>query len=184
MAVSPILQLGDPRLRQAAAPVGEPDHPDSLALSTNLRDTLLAHRSRTGYGRGISATQLGVGSRTIHVELEGSRTLINPVVTARSDETMVVWDFCFSYFSIVFPVERSVLVEVKYVDTKGREQRIEATGHLSELLQHEIDHLDGVLAIDRVSDNKRICTFPEWERRHVGENDRIVDEAVRRLRRS
>jgi peptide deformylase len=182
LAVASILQLGDPRLRIAAASVAEPDGEGPRLVSSNLRDTLLAHRSRTGYGRGIAAPQLGEASRIIHVELEGSRTLMNPVITARSEEAMEVWDFCFSYFSIVFPVERNVLVEVKYQDPQGHERTLEATGHLSELLQHEIDHLDGVLAIDRVTDVRRICAFPEWERRHASENDRIIDEALKRLR--
>ena len=107
--------------------------------------------------------------------------MVNPVITATSDETMVVWDFCFSYFSIFFPVRRHVLVEVKYQDVQGRDRRVEATGHLAELLQHEIDHLDGVLAIDLVTDVKRICTFEEWVARHAGENDRIVADAVAKL---
>ena len=182
MAVVDILQLGNPTLRAPSAVVAEPDGPDVRSLSTDLRETLLSHRSRTGYGRGIAAPQLGALERVIHVELEGSRTLVNPVVTARNADTMVVWDFCFSYFSIFFPVRRSVLVEVKYQDPQGRDQRLEATGHLAELLQHEIDHLDGVLAIDLVTDVKRICTLDEWVRRHAGENDRIVEEAVKGLR--
>jgi peptide deformylase len=181
VAVRRILQLGDPLLRSVAAAVPEPDSESSRGLATSLRDTLLGHRARTGYGRGIAASQLGEPSRMIHVELEGSRTLVNPKITARSEERMVVWDFCFSYFSIVFPVERAVLVEVKYQDPSGRERTLEATGHLSELLQHEIDHLDGVLAIDRVTDPGRICTFPEWEARHRTENDRIIEDALKRL---
>jgi peptide deformylase len=182
MPVHDILQLGNPALRQPSARVAEPDAPAVRALSTDLRDTLLAHRSRTGWGRGIAAPQLATLERVVHVELDGSRTLVNPVITARSDETMEVWDFCFSYFSIVFPVRRNVLVEVKFQDPQGRDRSLEATGHLAELLQHEIDHLDGVLAIDRVTDVKRICSFPEWEARHAAENDSIVEAALRRLR--
>jgi len=181
MAILDILQLGNPRLRTPSAPVAEPDGPTVRRLHTDLQDTLLAHRVRTGFGRGIAAPQLGSLERVIHVELEGSRTLVNPVISARSDETMELWDFCFSYFSIFFPVRRHVLVEVRYQDPQGRDQRLEASGHLAELLQHEIDHLDGVLAIDRVTDVKRICTLPEWTQRHAGENDRIVAEALKGL---
>lgn len=182
MAVVDILQLGNPRLRQPAARVAEPDAPGVRSLAADLRDTLLAHRRRTGYGRGIAAPQLGALQRVVHLELDGSRTLVNPVITARSDESMELWDFCFSYFSIVFPVRRHVLVEVKYQDPDGRDRSLEATGHLAELLQHEIDHLQGVLAIDLVAEPSRICGFEEWARRHAHENDRIVAEAVRRLR--
>jgi peptide deformylase len=183
MPALPILQLGNPTLRERSELVSEPDGSASRALAADLRDTLLAHRRRTGYGRGIAAPQLGTLARVLHVEAEGSRTLVNPSITARSEQTMVVWDFCFSYFSIVFPVRRQVLVEVKYQDLLGREQRIEAVGDLAELLQHEIDHLDGVLAIDLVTDLAKICTFPEWAARHAGENERVVAEAVRGLKK-
>ena len=182
MPIAPILQLGNPRLREPSAIVVEPDGPGVRSLAADLLDTLRAHRQRTGYGRGIAAPQLGTLERVIHVELDGSRTLVNPVITAQSDATMEIWDFCFSYFSIFFPVRRHVLVEVKYQDPQGRDRRIEATGHLAELLQHEIDHLDGVLAIDLVTDVKRICTLAEWAERHAGENDRIVADAVARLK--
>jgi peptide deformylase len=182
MAVTEILQLGNPTLRTVSAAVAEPDAAGVRALATDLRDTLLAHNRRTGYGRGIAAPQLGALERVIHVELDGSRTLVNPVITARSPETMEIWDFCFSYFSIFFPVRRHVLVEVKYQDPQGLDQRLEAVGDLAELLQHEIDHLDGVLAIDLCSDLKRICTFQEWQLRHARENASIVADAVRRLR--
>jgi peptide deformylase len=182
MPIRDILQLGNPTLRTPSQAVAEPDGPQVRGLGDDLRDTLLAHRSRTGYGRGIAAPQLGRLERVLHVDLDGARTLVNPVITARSDETMEIWDFCFSYFSIFFPVRRHVLVEVKYQDPQGRNQRIEATGHLAELLQHEIDHLDGILALDLVTDVRRICTFEEWVRRHAGENDRIVAEAVRGLK--
>jgi peptide deformylase len=177
-----ILQLGDPGLREVSAPVLEPDAEAVGQLAADLRDTLLDHRHRTGYGRGIAAPQLDRLQRVVHVELDGSRTLVNPVFTARSDETMEIWDSCFSYFSIAFPVRRHVLIEVAYQELGGREQRIEATGHLAELLQHEIDHLDGVLAIDRVTDVRRICSLSEWTKRHAGDNDRIVADAVARLR--
>jgi len=182
MPVADILQLGNPTLRARSVPVPEPDGAGVRVLAADLRDTLRAHHDRTGYGRGIAAPQLGCLERVIHVELEGSRTLVNPVITARSDEAMEIWDFCFSYFSIFFPVRRHVLVEVAYQDPQGREQRLEAAGHLSELLQHEIDHLDGVLAIDRVTDVRRICSIAEWEKRHAAENERVVAEALRALR--
>lgn len=182
MAIRDILQLGDPGLRLACDVVLEPDGPQVRALATDLRETLLEHRRRTGYGRGIAAPQLGTPWRVIHVELDGPRTLVNPVITGASEETMEIWDFCFSYFSIFFPVRRRVMVEVKYQDLAGHHQRLEATGHLSELLQHETDHLNGVLAIDKVTDVTRICSFGEWLKRHAEDNEQIVGEAVRRLR--
>jgi peptide deformylase len=183
MPTLPILQLGNPKLRERSLQVSEPDGRVSRTLAGNLRDTLLDHRRRTGYGRGIAAPQLGTLARVLHVEADGSTTMVNPRITACSEQTMVVWDFCFSYFSIVFPVRRHVLVEVKYQDLAGREQRLEAVGDLAELLQHEIDHLDGVLAIDLVTDVTKICSFPEWASRHAGDNERVVAEALRGLKK-
>ena len=182
MAVLEILQLGNPALRLPSSPVREPDAAGVRTLAADLRDTLLEQRRRTGYGRGIAAPQLGSLERVVQVELDGPRTLVNPVITARSEDTMEIWDFCFSYFSIFFPVRRHVLVEVKYQDLRGRDQRLEAVGDLAELLQHEIDHLDGVLAIDLVTDPRRICTLEEWKRRHAGDNQRIVKQALSSLR--
>jgi len=182
MPIVDILQLGNPELRKPASEVREPDSEAIRGLSADLRDTLLAHRATTGFGRGIAAPQLGAASRLIHVDLEGSWTLVNPVVSARSDETLVLWDFCFSYFWMFFPVRRHVLVEVTYQDLLGRDRKIEARGHLAELLQHEIDHLDGILAIDRVTDPKQICSIPEWKKRHSGDNEQAVREALGRLK--
>jgi peptide deformylase len=133
MPVQSILQLGNPALRRTSDPVAEPDAEDVAALAADLRDTLLAHRDRTGYGRGIAAPQLDRTRRVIHVELEGSHTLVNPRISARSEATCELWDACFSYFSIAFPVRRHLLVEVKYQDLRGRDRRLEATGHLAEL---------------------------------------------------
>jgi len=178
VSVRSILQLGNPALREPSSPVPEPDAESVRRLGVDLRDTLLEHRRRTGYGRGIAAPQLDTRLRIVHVELEGSRTLVNPVVTARSDETMELWDSCFSYFTIAFPVLRHVLVEVAYQDLNGRDHRLQAVGHLAELLQHEIDHLEGVLAIDRVTDVRRICSIGEWTKRYAGDNERIVVQAV------
>lgn len=182
MSMREILQLGNPALREQSVIVTEPDSNEISGLSRDLRDTLLEHRRRTGYGRGIAAPQLGARKRVIHIELEESRTLVNPIITERSPETMEIWDACFSYFSIFFPVRRHVRVEVKYQDLAGRERILEAAGHLSELLQHEIDHLDGILAIDLVTDPARICAVSEWQKRYATENDRIVAEALSLLR--
>ena len=79
---------------------------------------------------------------------------------------MVLWDACLSYLSIFFQVERNRWVKVRYQDQSGAWRETKAEGDLSELLQHEIDHLDGVLAIDRVVDTKTMCTREEFEKRY------------------
>lgn len=170
MAVRTLLQLGDPRLREVASAVTEPRSSAIEGLVGDLADTLAHWRGETGYGRAIAAPQIGIGSRVIFLQLPGAEPwpLINPEVSWRSDEMVVVWDACLSFLCIFMQVRRSREIVVKYQDLKGcwREFRAGDAHNYSELLQHEIDHLDGILAIDRVSDVKTICTRDEFEKRH------------------
>ncbi len=170
MPIKPVLQLGDPILREKSLPVENPAAPEIAALVTDLADTLAHWRSATGYGRGIAAPQLGVLQCVIFLKLPGADPwpLINPQIIERSSEKIVVWDACLSFLSIFMQVERHRDITVRYQGLRGesREVRAREDGNLSELLQHEIDHLDGILAIDRVVDTKTICTREEFEKRH------------------
>jgi len=169
MAVKPVLQLGDPVLRQKSLPVENPSAPETAALVTDLADTLAHWRSTTGYGRGIAAPQLGVLQRVIFLQLPGEKPwpLINPEIIERSSEKTIVWDACLSFLTIFMQVERHRDITVRYqgLRSEPREVRASEANNLSELLQHEIDHLDGILAIDRVVDVKTICTREEFEKR-------------------
>jgi peptide deformylase len=170
MPVQRVLQLGDPLLREKCARVENPDTSEMHRLITNLADTLAHWRAKTGYGRGIAAPQIGVLLRVIFLRLPGEEPwpLINPEIVQRSTETIVVWDACLSFLSIFMQVERNREITVRYQDLEGSTHEIEAgeDRNLSELLQHEIDHLDGILAIDRVVDLKSICTREEFEKRY------------------
>jgi len=171
MPVRKILQLGDPALRaKAAAHDFANDHVELSALVADLQDTLAHWRRETGYGRGIAAPQLGVAKRVIFLQLPGAEPwpLINPQIVQRSDEKIVVWDACLSFLAIFMQVERHKEISVRYQDLSGAWHEIRAgeARDLSELLQHEIDHLDGILCIDRVTDMKTICSREEFERRY------------------
>jgi peptide deformylase len=170
MPIRPILQLGDPLLRQKASPVADPTAPQTRELVGDLADTVAHWRSVTGYGRGIAAPQIGVLQRLIFLKLPEADPwpLINPAIIERSDEKIVVWDACLSFLSIFMQVERHRQVTVRYQNFKGETLEVKAGDdrNLSELLQHEIDHLDGILAIDRVVDVKTICTREEFEKRY------------------
>jgi peptide deformylase len=91
--------------------------------------------------------------------------LVNPVIVRRSRKKMTLWDDCFSFPDLAVKVKRNVSVEVRYQDIGGHQHRIHAEGALSELLQHEIDHLDGILAIDRAIDSNHIVYKKELERK-------------------
>jgi peptide deformylase len=170
MSIRSILQLGDPLLRQTAAQVEDPTSREIHDLVRDLADTLAHWRSKTGYGRGIAAPQLGVLQRVIFLKLPEAEPwpLINPEIIKRSAEKIIVWDACLSFLSIFMQVERHRQITVRYKNLSGDTLEFEAGDdrNLSELLQHEIDHLDGILAIDRVVDIKTICTREEFERRY------------------
>jgi peptide deformylase len=170
MAIRTVLQLGDPRLREKALAVSDPATREISDLVRDLADTLAHWRSKTGYGRGIAAPQLGISQRVIFLQLPGAEPwpLINPEIIDRSQETMVVWDACLSFLSIFMQVQRHREIRIRYQNLHGEVLEFEAgeDRNLSELLQHEIDHLEGVLAIDRVVDLKTICTREEFEKRY------------------
>jgi peptide deformylase len=170
MAIRPILQLGNPVLRERCAQVADPTSNETKELIRDLADTLAHWRSSTGYGRGIAAPQIGVLQRVIFLQLPGAEPwpLINPEIIERSEEKLTVWDACLSFLSIFMQVKRHRTIAVRYQNLKGETLTAKAGDerNLSELLQHEIDHLDGVLAIDRVFDVKTICTREEFENRY------------------
>jgi peptide deformylase len=170
MAIRPILQLGDPLLREKCARVEEASSPAIHDLVSDLADTLAHWRSVTGYGRGIAAPQIGILQRVIFLKLPGEEPwpLINPEIIERSEERIIVWDACLSFLSIFMQVERHQEISVRYQNIDGKTLTVKAgeERNLSELLQHEIDHLDGILAIDRVIDTKTICTREEFEKRY------------------
>jgi peptide deformylase len=170
MPIRPVLQLGDPLLRQKAVAVADPTARDIKDLVRDLADTLAHWRAKTGYGRGIAAPQLGIPQRVIFLKLPGAEAwpLINPEIIERSDKRIIVWDACLSFLSIFMQVERHRQIKVRYQNLGGETLEFEAGDdrHLAELLQHEIDHLDGILAVDRVVDMKSICTREEFEKRY------------------
>jgi len=183
MAVRRILQLGDPGLRVSAAPCEFREDREELAeLVRDLTDTLAHWRRETGYGRGIAAPQIGVAKRVIFLQLPGDPPwpLVNPEIDQASEEKIVVWDACLSFLCIFMQVERHREVTVRYQDLAGRRQEVQAglAKDLAELLQHEIDHLDGVLCIDRVKDLRTVCTREEFEKRHRAQSP-YAEEAAR-----
>ena len=164
MAVRPILLLGNPALRTRCRRVRQGAHTAVGSVIADLRDTLAAFRNANGFGRGIAAPQIGCTERILYLEYEFSGPMINPVIERRSRKKFMLWDDCFSFPNLLVKVERAREVEVSFVDEHGRRKRLSASGGLSELLQHEIDHLDGILAIDRAIDTRHIILRSEFEK--------------------
>src|ERR1700693_745615 len=168
MPLRPVLQLGNPLLRQKSVRVEDPTAHEIRNLVQDLADTLAHWRSVTGYGRAIAAPQLGELQRVIFLRLPRTEPwpLINPEIVQRSEEKIIVWDACLSFLSIFMQVERHRQVTVRYQNLNGETLEFKAGDDrsLSELLQHEIEHLNAILALDRVVDLKTICPREEFEK--------------------
>jgi len=164
MAVREILQLGNPTLRVECESVKSFGTPALHALIADLRDTLYDFKQRNGFGRGIAAPQIGVTQRVIFIHMDAPLVLINPTIKRRSRSFITLWDDCFSFPTILVKVRRNLSIEVRYQDETGHRHTLKAAGGLSELLQHEIDHINGILAIDRAIDSKHIVLRSEYDR--------------------
>ena len=154
MSVRPVRIYGDPVLREKAREVAGVD--DTLRqLIADLRETMQAYG-----GVGLAANQLGVPQRVIVVDVpldEEERAvyaLVNPVIKRRND-TQTAEEGCLSIPGIWDEVTRSGRVIVSALDEQGRPLELDAEGYLARAIQHEIDHLDGALFVDRLSPLKR-----------------------------
>jgi len=167
MSSRQILQLGNPLLWRPSVRIEDIRSAETRGIVCDLSDTLAAFRQTTGYGRGIAAPQIGLLKRVIFVRMQPAGfcgPLINPVITWMSYATFELWDDCFSFPDLMVRVSRAAQIRVDYQDDQGERTTLEAEGDLSELLQHEIDHLDGVLAVQRAVSPQAFATRAEWER--------------------
>jgi len=164
MAVRSILQLGNPGLREPSRRVRSFGDESVRSCVGDLRDTLAEVRQKKGFGRAIAAPQIGTPVRIVFLHVDVPLVLINPKIVKRSRKKMMLWDDCFSFPDILVKVRRDLAIDLHYQDERGRERTLKAEGLLSELLQHEIDHLDGVLAIDRAIDSRHIVFREEYRR--------------------
>ncbi len=166
MVIRDTVLLGDPRLREIAEPlVFDRNTPQILK---DLKDTLTEHQRIYGMGRGIAAPQIGYNKRAVYIQTaKFTSYLINPEIVWRSQETFEVWDSCFSMeakFFVKIPRNRSI--KVKYVDGEEAFHNETFSDDMSELLQHELDHLDGIMCTDRLTDTRNIAMREEWEKRY------------------
>ena len=150
LALSRIRQYGDAVLRMKAREVETFD--DDLERLVE-RMTALMHEAS---GVGLAATQVGVLRRLfVFADGEEDRVIVNPVITAASKETEVDDEGCLSLRGVLVPVERSTAVTIEGVDAKGEPVKLELESPASRIVQHELDHLDGVLILERASRDQR-----------------------------
>ncbi|ALA17031.1 MULTISPECIES: peptide deformylase [unclassified Chelatococcus] len=155
MTIRPIIVIPDPRLKQPSEPV-EAVTDEIRQLADDMLETMY-----DAPGIGLAAVQIGVMKRilVLDVSREGEEkrpmVFINPEIVWSSEETSTYEEGCLSIPEYYEEVERPARVRVRYVDLDGKAQEIEADGLLATCLQHEIDHLDGVLFLDHLSKLKR-----------------------------
>jgi len=173
MAVRPLLTIGNPVLRQVARDLApEEIRSEGLRqLITDMVDTM--HHEQ---GIGIAAPQIGESVQAAIVEIDsgsprypdqeafGLQVFLNPKVTVLDDAEQGFWEGCLSVPNLRGYVERPRHVRVEYTDLEGRQWAIEAEGFLATVLQHELDHLQGVLYVDRIRDMTKLATLEDYAR--------------------
>jgi len=156
MALLPLLDTFDPRLREVADPVEKVDG----AVRTIMNDLMetMTHVD----GVGLAAPQVGIKKRIIAVDVRGWADdidkpflMANPILEWTSEETQVVQEGCFSVPGAYENVTRPLEIKVSYLDENNTPQRLHAQGPLADCIQHEIDHLNGILFIDHLSPLKQ-----------------------------
>jgi peptide deformylase len=170
MAVRRIRQLGDPILRVRCERVQDPASAAVRLVADDLRDTLSAARRRFKMGRALAAPQIGAPVRVVFVQIGKQRwIMVNPEITDVGRDDFQVWDDCFSFPGLYVRVTRAYQVTLSYQDIKGEQHTEQLEGPMAELMQHEIDHLDGILAVDRASGLDPFAFRREWEKLHEPE---------------
>lgn len=169
MAVKDVLQFGNPLLREPCNNVAGFEAEEFKQTLKDLMDTLHDLQRIHGRGGGLAAPQIGSASRLVYINAQNrSFYLCNPLIVERSEERFEVWDFCFSaQAAFLARVSRHLRIRVEYQDETGRKLSETFEGYFSELLQHEIDHLDGTLFIDHIEDTGSITMVDEWDRLHA-----------------
>ncbi|MFB0562397.1 MAG: peptide deformylase [Candidatus Lokiarchaeia archaeon] len=157
MPVKEILLLGNPRLYEVSEKIREEELEELKPVIEDLHDTLMDFREKYGAGRAIAVPQIGVMKRLIYMHITEPVVFINPTLEFVGDEMMEVWDDCMSFPDLLVKVNRYRKCRIKYRDMNWEEKSMELEGDLSELLQHEYDHLDGILAVSRAIDGKSFC---------------------------
>jgi peptide deformylase len=154
LSVKEVLKLGNPRLYETSELVSEAEVQSLEPIIQDLHDTLMAFRAEYGAGRAIAAPQIGVMKRLIYMNIDEPVAFINPMIISPSKEMIEVWDDCICFPELLVKVLRHKSCRIVYRDRKWGKCTRTLSGDLSELLQHEVDHLDGILAVSRAIDGR------------------------------
>ena len=149
-----LLLLGDPRLYQTCEPVQEHERPHIPGWVADLHAVMEAIRAKYGFGRAIAAPQLGIMKRLIYLNIDRPVVIVNPELHDLSPETFELWDDCMSFPNLLVRVRRHRSLRIDFRDENWEPHSWPLADDLSELLQHEYDHLEGILCTMRAIDNQ------------------------------
>ena len=176
MPVRPIVRLGHPALRTPAraVPLDQIAGPEVQQLVDDMIDTM-----RDAQGVGLAAPQLGVELQVFVHEVQGSETneavplrvVVNPMLTPLAGELVYDWEGCLSIPDLRGLVPRHPQVRVRGLDRAGAQQDFVATGFEGRIIQHEFDHLNGVVFLDRMRDLRSLSYLEEWGEFMAGEEE-------------
>lgn len=158
-----ILKLGDPRLYLVSDPVAEEEISGFHTTIRLMADCILAFREWYGQGRAIAAPQVGLQKRIIVINIDRPYPIYNPVFFEKSNKQIEIWDDCMSFPELFVKVSRHQSLKMRFRDENWDEQIWELQDDMAELLQHEYDHLDGILATMRALDEKSF----RWRKQKV-----------------
>jgi len=149
-----ILKLGDSRLYEVCELVLREELDEVPSWIQQLHEAMEDVRRVYGFGRGIAAPQLGIMKRLFYLQLDRPYVVINPELKGLSKEEFELWDDCMSFPNLLVRVRRHQSLSLHYLDEYWQPQVWKVEGAISELIQHEYDHLDGVLCTMRAVDEK------------------------------
>jgi peptide deformylase len=152
--LSDLLRLGDLRLYQVCAPVTEQDKPFLHEWIADLHQVMTEIRAKYNFGRAIAAPQLGIMKRLIYMNIDRPVVFMNPQLINLSEEMFELWDDCMCFPHLLVKVKRHKTLTIEYLDENFVPQSWGVSEALSELLQHEYDHLEGILCTMRAIDNQ------------------------------
>lgn len=154
MAISDILLLGNPQLYEKSEPVEKNELPALIPQIELMYNTILDFRKKYGCGRAIAAPQIGLQKRIIALNIDKPVALVNPVLSDLSSEMFEIWDDCMSFPNLLVKVKRHKKLTLTFYDLNWEKHSWQLENDMAELIQHEYDHLDGILATMRVLDEK------------------------------
>ena len=169
MAILKVARIGNPVVREIARPVEQLGSPYVQRLIDDMIETMHEHD-----GVGLAAPQVHVSLRLAVIEVPSSdeqaedgvplTVLVNPIVTPVGDERSEGWEGCLSIPELRGMVPRFARIRLEALDREGRAYVAEASGFFARVIQHECDHLDGTVYLDRMEDLRSLAFLPEFER--------------------